>query len=57
MKEIQEQPTEFIIPADLLQNIVDYLLEQKMRNVVGLVNAIQENVKPVEEAEPMKKVK
>lgn len=51
-KEVNEkepvQATEFIIPADLLQHIIDYLVERKYIKVSGLIHDIQTSVKPVD---------
>ena len=46
--EEQEAPKEFIISAELLQDILNYFAEQKFKEVNHLITGIQQSVKPVE---------
>ena len=54
----QEQPKEFIIKAELIQDILNYLAEQKFKDTVNLINGIQSGLVPYEAPEkPLEKVK
>ena len=44
-----KQPDQFLIPNDLLQKIVGYLVHRPMVEVAELVNEINASVKPYED--------
>ena len=51
MKEEAKQPEILTIPAPLMQDIMNILRERPLKETYNLVNAIQEQVKPLQEPE------